>query len=494
MASTDSRPKKNAATASAPVPGVGQDLAGVQVNSSSGGKRKYKERGSAASSAATGSVSKPKTPKRKAKVFNNGWDNEKHDYLIQVGEVLDDRYRVEQIMGKGSFGQVVKATDLTDNSPCAVKIIKNKAAFFKQAQVEIQLLQMLNRADPEDQFSIVRYFRNFTYRNHLCLVFELLASDLYELIRRTHHKGVSLRLVRKFSIQILRAVDFLAKNKIIHCDLKPENILLEDHKRSAIKVVDFGSSCTVGKTVYHYIQSRFYRSPEVMLGRKYDEKIDMWSVGCIMVELLMGKPLFSGSNEVDQMAKIVEVCDIPPASFILGSPNGKKFFKFSQQKCTSVKDRSKEYQEPGSRLLSDILLLPSGGPRKSLATGGDHQQTQEQLHEFMDLVYKLLEYDPAKRLSAADAMKHPFFKYCCTTLTSTLTHSHPPRFSLTTALYACMVFKNNGTGWVVLSIHAQCFCLFLTHKHAQTCTSVSLLRKQFVVSKQASILCTQAHS
>ena len=152
------------------------------------------------------------------------------------------------------------------------------------------------------------------WRNHLCLVFELLSYNLYDLLRNTNFRGVSLNLTRKFAQQIATALLFLSwpELKIIHCDLKPENILLCNPKRSAIKIVDFGSSCQLGQRIYQYIQSRFYRSPEVLLGIPYDLAIDMWSLGCILVEMHTGEPLFSGANEVDQMNKIVEVLGLPP--------------------------------------------------------------------------------------------------------------------------------------------------------------------------------------
>ena len=110
------------------------------------------------------------------------------------------------------------------------------------------------------------------WRNHLCLVFELLSYNLYDLLRNTNFRGVSLNLTRKFAQQIATALLFLSwpELKIIHCDLKPENILLCNPKRSAIKLVDFGSSCQLGQRIYQYIQSRFYRSPEVLLGIPYD--------------------------------------------------------------------------------------------------------------------------------------------------------------------------------------------------------------------------------
>ncbi|GMH93469.1 hypothetical protein TL16_g12637 [Triparma laevis f. inornata] len=128
----------------------------------------------------------------------------------------------------------------------------------------------------------------------------MLSLNLYELLKNTQFRGVSLNLIRKFAKQILRALLFLSKPdvNIIHCDLKPENILLRSPRRSAIKVIDFGSSCKSDKKMYSYIQSRFYRSPEVMLGLQYTVAIDVWSLGCILVEMHTGEPLFAGSEQV----------------------------------------------------------------------------------------------------------------------------------------------------------------------------------------------------
>lgn len=147
------------------------------------------------------------------------------------------------------------------------------------------------------------------YRNHQCLVFEMLSLNLYELLKNTQFGGVSLNLIRKFAKQVLKALAFLARKDVdvIHCDLKPENILLRHPKKSGVKVIDFGSSCRSNKRMYSYIQSRFYRSPEVMLGLPYAVSIDIWSLGCILAEMHTGEPLFSGSDQFDQMQKIVKV-------------------------------------------------------------------------------------------------------------------------------------------------------------------------------------------
>lgn len=252
--------------------------------------------------------------KKERKLYNDGYDDENHDYIIRSGEKFLDRYEIDSLIGRGSFGQVVKAYDHEEQSHVAIKIIKNKKPFLVQAQIEVRLLETMNRTDNDDKYHVVKLKNHFMWRNHLCLVFELLSYNLYDLLRNTNFRGVSLNLTRKFAQQIATALLFLSwpELKIIHCDLKPENILLCNPKRSAIKLVDFGSSCQLGQRIYQYIQSRFYRSPEVLLGIPYDLAIDMWSLGCILVEMHTGEPLFSGANEVDQMNKIVEVLGLPP--------------------------------------------------------------------------------------------------------------------------------------------------------------------------------------
>ena len=252
--------------------------------------------------------------KKERKLYNDGYDDENHDYIIRSGEKFLDRYEIDSLIGRGSFGQVVKAYDHEEQSHVAIKIIKNKKPFLVQAQIEVRLLELMNRTDGDDKYHVVKLKNHFMWRNHLCLVFELLSYNLYDLLRNTNFRGVSLNLTRKFAQQIATALLFLSwpELKIIHCDLKPENILLCNPKRSAIKIVDFGSSCQLGQRIYQYIQSRFYRSPEVLLGIPYDLAIDMWSLGCILVEMHTGEPLFSGANEVDQMNKIVEVLGMPP--------------------------------------------------------------------------------------------------------------------------------------------------------------------------------------
>eukprot|EP00053_Salpingoeca_punica_P012448 m.111451 g.111451 ORF g.111451 m.111451 type:complete len:544 (+) comp15950_c5_seq1:649-2280(+) len=340
---------------------------------------------------------------------NDGYDDENHDYIIRVGETFQERYLVKATLGKGSFGQVVEAHDSVSGQRVAIKIIKNKYAFRKQAKIEIRLLEKMRDLDPQESFHIVRLLRHFEHRNHLCLVFELLSYNLYDLLRNTNFRGISLNLIRKFAQQICHSLIFLSSSEVsvIHCDLKPENILLRNPKRTALKIIDFGSSCEIGHTMYPYIQSRFYRSPEVLLGLPYDEAIDMWSFGCILYELHTGDPIFNGSSEQDQIFKITEVLGMPPDHMLDRGRKTANYFKRAAPDQPYVRlPGKKDYKPPGSRKLADMLGSHTGGPGGRRADEPGH--TPEDYERFEDLLRRMLELDPTKRIKPNEAYEHEF--------------------------------------------------------------------------------------
>jgi dual specificity tyrosine-phosphorylation-regulated kinase 2/3/4 len=207
------------------------------------------------------------------------------------------------IIGKGSFGQVFKAFDHKIKELVALKVIKNKPKYTAQAQVETRLLRYIAAEDTDKSSNIIEVKDSIMFRGHVvntndiqCLTFELLHQNLYEFIKQNKFSGFSIDLIRRFSIQILKALMFLNKHKIIHCDMKPENLLLKQENKSGIKVIDLGSSCKTNEIMYTYIQSRFYRAPEIILGVEYTSAIDMWSFGCILCELYTGHPIFPGQD------------------------------------------------------------------------------------------------------------------------------------------------------------------------------------------------------
>ena len=344
-------------------------------------------------------------------VYNSGHDDSNYDYIIKDDELLQNRYIVMEKIGKGSFGQVVRAHDTLDNCNVAIKIIKSKKPFQRQAKTEIELLKYLNSKDPHDQWFVVRLQETFMHHNHQCLVFEMLSYNLFDLLRNTRFKGVSLNLIRKFARQILKCLAFLALPdvNIIHCDLKPENILLRDPKRSAIKVIDFGSSCRADKRMYTYIQSRFYRSPEVMMGIPYGVAIDMWSLGCILVEMHVGEPLFNGQNESDQMRRIMNIRGPPPDSLIESASAKKRGMFFEERNGQWLpKESNKDKSSNQSKTLADIIGVSTGGPFGRRR--GDPGHSPEHYRSFLDLINRMLDYDPQTRIKPIEALSHSFFR------------------------------------------------------------------------------------
>ena len=359
-------------------------------------------------------------------VFNDGYDDQHYDYILSGEDIFADRYVIKHRIGKGSFGQVVCAYDQVTTKEVAIKIIKSRRPFMLQAQTEIGLLTDILQKDVHDEYNIVRMINKFVFRNHQCLVFEMLSYNLYELLKNTRFKGVSINLIRKFSKQILRSLKFLASPEvdIIHCDLKPENILLRHPRRSAVKLIDFGSSCLANRRTYTYIQSRFYRSPEILLGLKYDQKIDVWSLGCVLVEMHTGEPLFGGSDQVDQMGRIADVLGMPPISMIEQSPEASRNLFFErveagdvipaacdpEHTCYSLDGtyfyalKRPNRDAPAPRTLAQIIGVDTGGPfgRRKDEVG----HSRENYLEFLSFIEALLQFDPRERWSAAQAMEH----------------------------------------------------------------------------------------
>jgi dual specificity tyrosine-phosphorylation-regulated kinase 2/3/4 len=197
---------------------------------------------------------------------------------------------------------------------------------------------------------------------------------------------------------MLRCLLFLRKQRVVHCDLKPENILLVHPLKSEIKVIDFGSSCfenekglyhprSILMAVYTYIQSRFYRSPEVILGMNYGMAIDMWSVGCILAELYTGYPLFPGENEQEQLACIMEVFG-PPEKYLVEKSARKKLFFDTNGKPKPVVSSKGKRRRPSTKTLA-----------QSLNCGDD---------AFVDFITRCMRWSPDARMTPEEALQHPF--------------------------------------------------------------------------------------
>ena len=233
-----------------------------------------------------------------------------------------------------------------------------------------------------------------------CIVFELLSINLYDLIRNTKLTGVTLILTAKFAYQILTTLAHLSApsrgdKRVIHCDLKPENVLLRSKHRSLIKLIDFGSACTIKEKAYTYIQSRFYRAPEVLLGLPYSAPIDMWSLGCLLMELHTGHPLFDGADEKEQVLRHYEVLGCPPYDMVHGNSKALQYYEVDNTRKTA-------------RLKNKLTARKVSSVKCEL--GDKFIAGDERCEQFVDLVKQLLTYSPKQRIKPYEALSHPFFE------------------------------------------------------------------------------------
>ncbi|KAL6843767.1 hypothetical protein ACP4OV_026338 [Aristida adscensionis] len=381
-------------------------------------------------------LTNPSTPAHNDGLDNANWDLILYVNLELINKSSNRRFIVKEMLGQGTFGQVVKCWDTETNDYVAVKVIKNQPAFYHQAIMEVSLLRSLNqRFDPDDQHNIVRMLDYLSFQNHLCIAFEMLGQNLYELLKRNHLRGLKVKYVQAFSKQILDAMVVMRDAGIIHCDLKPENILLAPSVTTgaAVKVIDFGSACLEGKTVYSYIQSRYYRSPEVLLGYPYTTAIDMWSFGCIVAELFLGLPLFPGASEYDVLQRMMKILGgQPPDDLLREAKNTARFFKhvgsvypssqtpdcpastyriLSEEEVEareSKRPRVGKWYFPALKLDKLICTYPWNNSELTAVLHFDSETEKADRLALVDFLRGLLEFDPNKRWSPLQALCHPF--------------------------------------------------------------------------------------
>ncbi|KAJ7470446.1 CMGC/DYRK/DYRK2 protein kinase [Mycena latifolia] len=295
--------------------------------------------------------------KKKAAVLDNsinnyGYDDDRGDYLIVNHDHLAYRYEIIDTLGKGSFGQVLHCRDHCTGESVAIKIIRNKKRFHHQALVEIKILDNLRKWDAEEKHHVIKMTEHFYFRNHLCIAMELLSINLYELIKANGFVGFTTALIRRFTSQMLLSLSLMRHHRIVHCDLKPENVLLRHPAKSAIKVIDFGSSCL-----------------------EHEKK------------LYTGFPIFPGENEQEQLSCIMEVLGTPDKEFVNRSSRKKLFFDPNGAPRAVINSKGRR-RRPGTKTLAQVLRCND--------------------EEFVDFISKCLVWDPERRIKPQAAMRHPF--------------------------------------------------------------------------------------
>lgn len=318
---------------------------------------------------------------------NDGFDTTDGEYIFRPKDHIAYRYEILEELGSGAFGQVLKAFDHANDQTVAVKLIRNQRKVLQQAVQEIKILEHVNNRDPKNLYGIVRMLENFSFRGHTCISYELLGMNLYEYLKERDFYPMPLTVVRGIAARMLVALTFLGRENIIHCDLKPENILIRESDPSVVKLADLGSASFEAGNCFMYIQSRFYRAPEVILEQKYSKAIDWWSFGCILCELANGDPVFPGDDEKDQLGCIMEYLGPPPHSFIQASSARRKREFFDEHLQPRARKTKTCARVPGSKSLAKFLGVSDGD-------------------DFLSFVMQFLQWDPAARVSPREAMRH----------------------------------------------------------------------------------------
>ncbi|KAL4885080.1 kinase-like protein [Aspergillus karnatakaensis] len=338
----------------------------------------------------------------------DNWDDPEGYYNLRIGELIDGRYHVKQNLGKGMFSSVVRATDSKTGNTVAIKIIRQNDTMKKAGLKEINILQQLQEADPEDKKHMIRFERSFEHKGHLCMVFENLSMNLREVLKKFGRDvGLNLRAIRAYAQQIFLGLSLMRKCNILHADLKPDNLLVNE-QRNILKVCDLGSASPASDNeITPYLVSRFYRAPEIILGIPYDYAIDMWSIGCTLFELYTSKILFTGRNN-NQMLKSIMECrgKYPPKLLRRGSlahlhfDDMLNFHSTEEDKITGrLATRVMDFKKPTRDLKTRLMGKGTRGMTDSEA---------KELALFVDLLDRCLSLNPEKRCSPAEALKHPF--------------------------------------------------------------------------------------
>jgi len=295
------------------------------------------------------------------------------------GEQRDVSYTNCKVIGNGSFGVVFQARLLgapKDEEDIAIKKVLQDKRFKNR---ELQIMRLVSHPN-------VVELRSFFYSPgdkkdevFLNLILEYVPETVYRASRHfvKLKQPMPTLQIKLYMYQLMRSLAYIHSVGICHRDIKPQNLLLNP-ATGVLKLCDFGSAkiLVAGEPNVSYICSRYYRAPELIFGStNYTTNIDIWSTGCVMAELMLGQPLFPGESGIDQLVEIIKV---------LGTPSREQ-----------IKTMNPNYMEHKFPQIKPHPFSKVFRPRTST--------------EAIDLVCKLLEYTPEARLSAIEAMIHPFF-------------------------------------------------------------------------------------
>lgn len=349
--------------------------------------------------------------------FTAPLDDKDGHIIVREGEFITPRYQIRSLLGQGTFGKVVQCYDRKLGKNVAIKVIRAVQKYRDASQIEIRVLQCLRQHDPLNRYQCVQLLESFDFRNHICIVFDLLDCSVFDFLKNNKFQPFPCRDIWLFAKQLLRSVAYMHRLSLIHTDLKPENVLLVDASsdvastsrrsnarkkrvlRSAeIRLIDFGSATFSNEYHSGVVSTRHYRAPEIILGMGWSFPCDVWSLGCILVEFYTGEALFQTHDNLEHLAMMEMVLGKLPDDYRRKAETYKPEYFYHGRLDYPRPDTSKQSRRfvQSMKPLQDIVASPP-------AYAKHH-------HAFVSLLRRLLEFDPAKRITVEEALSHPYFQ------------------------------------------------------------------------------------
>lgn len=318
-------------------------------------------------------------------------DNDEGHLKFRDGLVLNGRFQMLRKLGEGTFGRVFECLDLDDsNEKKAVKVVRSVERYKHDAMVEASVLDELAQLDAKADCQCVRLLDRGEAYGHYIMAFEALGPSLAEELELRNYNPFSMRRIRTFGRDMLIAISFMHRNDLIHTDLKLPNVLLEMDTRDCtrIKVIDFGGTrrTSAGRRHKSLVQTRQYRAPEVLLEYGWSFPADLWSIGCMLLELYTSDLLFPVHHTDEHLCLIQKICGTIPAKMV---PKESPYFVEQKLKDPECFPPTKARHVRHRQSVKEIVR-----PRDA---------------EFYDVVKRMLRVDPDERITAKEALSHPFF-------------------------------------------------------------------------------------